>query len=164
MDGDPVLDSVDLNNNSYVLKWHMPDGIDSPDGGFDFIIDGTDTNQINRVGSLTRSKTINGLDISLVHSFRLQGRGGTSGNRVFYNSNTIYYDPNAIVNDSPNSIEVEATLASSVIVSGDLTSEDNLPLPVEYVISDVEIEINTTLKADIEMQGDTIKKIIIKGV
>jgi hypothetical protein len=65
----PTLLSADLAGDLYELTWSTPN---TPDGGYDVVIDGVDTNSQYRTSGLQAS--IDGLDKAVVHCFRIQSR------------------------------------------------------------------------------------------
>jgi serralysin len=65
----PTLLSAKLAGNSYELAWSAPN---TPDGGYDIVIDGVDTNSQHRTSGLQAS--IGGLDTGVEHCFRIQSR------------------------------------------------------------------------------------------
>jgi hypothetical protein len=65
----PTLLSAELAGNLYELAWSAPN---TPDGGYDIVIDGVDTNSQYRTSGLQAS--IDGLDTGVEHCFRIQSR------------------------------------------------------------------------------------------
>jgi hypothetical protein len=65
----PTLLSAELAGNLYELAWSTPN---TPDGGYDIIIDGVDTNAQYRTSGLQAS--IDGLATGVEHCFRIQSR------------------------------------------------------------------------------------------
>jgi len=65
----PTLLSADLAGGLYELTWSTPN---TPDGGYDIVIDGVDTNSQYRTSGLQAS--IDGLDTGVEHCFRIQSR------------------------------------------------------------------------------------------
>jgi hypothetical protein len=68
-----ILETVQVDGSDFVLNWSLPDGTSSvPSGGYDIIIDGTDT------GSEWRTEqnniVISGLEADVEHSFQIQAR------------------------------------------------------------------------------------------
>ncbi len=89
----PVLESAILFDMSDILEWSQPDtSLGSPDGGYDILIDGIDTNETWRTTNL--KQTITGLDTSVKHCFSIQARWTQVVNlEVFIISNELCVDP-----------------------------------------------------------------------
>jgi len=69
----PILESAILFDASYMLDWTLPfTTLGTPDGGYDVLIDGVDTNDQWR--TTNTDQTINGLDTGLTHCFEIQAR------------------------------------------------------------------------------------------
>jgi len=69
----PVLDSAELISGVYHLVWTQPPtSLGIPDGGYDIVIDGDDTDEEHRTTSLQTQ--IGGLDTSVTHCFEIQAR------------------------------------------------------------------------------------------
>jgi len=69
----PVLDSAELILGIYNLAWTLPPTtLGTPDGGYDIVIDGVDTQGTHRTTSLQTQ--IDTLDTSITHCFEVQAR------------------------------------------------------------------------------------------
>ena len=69
----PILDSAEVDGNNFVLTWSLPDGTSEiPSGGYDIIIDGTDTGTEWRTTGTTI--VITGLEAGVSHTFQVQAR------------------------------------------------------------------------------------------
>jgi hypothetical protein len=85
-EGPPTLTSVNSNGSEIVLSWTTEHAV--PEGGYDTIIDGVDTNTRYRTTATTIS--IDGLDLSSDHCFRIQARYTDSNDTgEVYNSNQM---------------------------------------------------------------------------
>ncbi len=85
----PTLKSATGSGGNYDLVW-TNGGVD-PAGGFDIIIDGTDTNQANR--TIWLETTVGPLDESRTHCFQVQARYTDAG--TFPNSNELCVSPSS---------------------------------------------------------------------
>ncbi len=82
--GAPVMLSASISGDSVNLAW-TPQENDIPDGGYDIIIDGYDTNTTYR--TTATSTSIDGMDLSQSHCFAVQAR---------YVSTNEFYDSAAL--------------------------------------------------------------------
>ncbi|MEJ2452536.1 MAG: putative Ig domain-containing protein [Candidatus Thiodiazotropha sp.] len=82
--GPPTMLSATINGDSVDLTW-TPQENDVPDGGYDIILDGYDTNTTYR--TTATSTSIDGLDLSQSHCFAVQAR---------YVSTNEFYDSVAL--------------------------------------------------------------------
>jgi pectate lyase len=84
----PVLNSAKLEGDSYVLSWSLPSNPNgTPTGGYDIVIDGTDTNKTWRTTGTSR--TISGLDPKVAHTFQVEARWLQADPYVFPRSNEL---------------------------------------------------------------------------
>ena len=68
-----ILQTVEENGSNFVLNWSLPGGTSEvPSGGYDIIIDGTDTGSEWR--TTQTSTVISGLEAGVEHSFQIQTR------------------------------------------------------------------------------------------
>lgn len=85
----PILKSVKLSGSDYVLSFEKAAGADTPDGGYDTIINGVDQSDFANHLGLTRS--ISGLNIEEKNCFQVEARYTQLG-KVFPRSNEICVD------------------------------------------------------------------------
>ena len=84
----PVLNSAKLEGGSYVLSWSLPSNPNgTPTGGYDIVIDGTDTNKTWRTTGTSR--TITGLDPKVDHTFQIEARWLQAEPNVYPRSNVL---------------------------------------------------------------------------
>ncbi len=93
--GAPALTSALLAGTSVELTWTQNNSI--PEGGYDILIDGVDTNNTYRTKLL--SNTIPGLDTTVSHCFAIQAR--YTDNNLFLVSNERCTDAVTPVNTAP---------------------------------------------------------------
>lgn len=71
----PAIDALQIVEGGYFVKWSFPPGIiDTPEGGFDLIIDGVDQDNHLEQLLLANEKLITGLDQTDKHCFAIQAR------------------------------------------------------------------------------------------
>jgi hypothetical protein len=69
----PVLNSVEVSGNDFILSWSLPQtSYGEPSGGYDIFIDQVDTNEQHRTTAY--STVISGLSTDVEHCFRVQSR------------------------------------------------------------------------------------------
>ncbi len=79
----PVLGSVQTSNGDFMLQWNTSS---VPDGGYDIVIDGVDTNTTHR--TTQQSTTISGLSTG-EHCFQIQARFTQADPDEFLNSTEV---------------------------------------------------------------------------
>ncbi len=105
--GAPTLLSASISGDNVNLDWTQENDI--PDGGYDIVIDGRDTNTQYR--TTATSISIGGLDLSQSHCFAIQARY-TSTNE-FYDSDQLCTSAMALPNQPP---EISGTPQTTVQV------------------------------------------------
>ena len=85
----PVLDSVESDGSDFILQWSLSSDSATPDGGYDIIIDGVDTDTTHR--TTQQSATIGGLS-SGEHCFQIQARYTQADPDEFMASNEVCGD------------------------------------------------------------------------
>ncbi len=93
--GAPTLTTARLAGTSAVLAWTQANT--TPEGGYDILIDGVDTNSLHRTTAL--ASTIPGLNTSVSHCFAVQARYTDSN--LFLVSNELCTDAITPVNTAP---------------------------------------------------------------
>jgi len=83
----PVLDSVVLSGNDYILSFSQPDGTGVPIGGYDTFIN--DVDQSDNASHIGFTRTITGLDTSIEQRFKLEARYTDLDPQQFLQSNEI---------------------------------------------------------------------------
>ena len=116
----PVLDSATLVNGRYELKGYMPDGSNSPGGGFKTILNGSPLTDI----SSQLNRTLNYLDSTQIHCFRLQARWTQFNPIKFRSSNEICVRP--LLAQSPVLDDV-TLLAGEYTLTGHMQDSSNVP-------------------------------------
>jgi len=92
----PVMTSAKLENGKYLLNWSIPSNpTGTPAGGYDIVIDGTDTNEKWR--TTKTSAVISGLNAGSAHTFIVEARWAQANPAVYPRSNelSVAADPNA---------------------------------------------------------------------
>jgi uncharacterized OB-fold protein len=112
--GAPTLNSVNISGSEVVLSWNTDYA--TPTGGYDAIIDGVDTN--TRYRTTANSVSIDGLDLTKGHCFRVQARYVNSNNvGEVFNSNQICTVQTASVSNGPPTLNSVKISGSEVVLS-----------------------------------------------
>jgi hypothetical protein len=117
--GAPVLSSADMSGTSIVLAWTEDNAI--PEGGYDIIIDGLDTNSLYRTTLLTA--TVPDMDINVDHCFAIQARYTDTSQFLVSNQlctqAIVSVNSPPLISGSPPTMVVESEFYSFTPVASD---------------------------------------------
>ncbi|MCG7989923.1 MAG: putative Ig domain-containing protein [Candidatus Thiodiazotropha lotti] len=122
------LNSATVSGDQVILSWS--NDFDAPEGGFDVVIDSTDTGA-DRTHALTA--TISGLDLTTQHCFLIESRYTDSAE--FLLSNQVCSEAQAAANEAPTisgtpAASVDAGVAYSFTPAADDADNDSLTFSV----------------------------------
>ncbi|MBN2426846.1 MAG: fibronectin type III domain-containing protein, partial [Deltaproteobacteria bacterium] len=105
----PVLNSVQANGSDFILQWSLPSGSETPSGGYDIYIDGTDTN--STYNTSLQTATVSGLSNG-THCFQIEARYVQLDPRQFSYSSEVCADSSIPDSDSDNDGSSSSTTSS----------------------------------------------------
>lgn len=109
--GAATLSTASISGNNVVLNWNQSN--DVPEGGYDIIIDGADTDEQYR--TVANNTSIPGLDLSVQHCFVIQARYTQTMPWQYFSSNSQCTEAQQPDNQAP---VISGTPPSSVDVDG----------------------------------------------